>query len=87
MPCRKLDTRRALVSFILSRAIACRETCKKNVGISLSINNARIFIRGHYLFREPNSFPRAHKSQGKLRAAIKDMIVKTVGNFIFIPFI
>ena len=38
MPCRKLDTRRALVSFILPRAIAWRETCKKHIGMSLSIN-------------------------------------------------
>ena len=35
-----------------------------------------IFVRGRYLFRELNSFVRAHKAQGKPRAAIKDLVVK-----------
>ena len=48
--CRKVDTRRALLSFI---------------SVYFMHMQVGIFVCGRYLFRELNSFPRAHKAQGK----------------------
>ena len=53
----------AIVSIILQILFATRTVLKVGVYINksrhLARKYARIFVRGHYLFREASSFPRA----------------------------